>query len=147
MALKGNTNKYDDILNLPHPESKKHPRMSMHDRAAQFSPFSALTGHDAAIKETARLTDAFIFLDETVKSGLDQRLGLILEKLSERPRVMITYFRKDEKKTGGSYEIAEGTIRKVDFYDRVIVMEDRSKIPLDYLVDLDSEIFEHQIDL
>ena len=147
MALKGNTNKYDDILNLPHPESKKHPRMSMHDRAAQFSPFSALTGHDAAIKETARLTDAFIFLDETVKSGLDQRLGLILEKLSEHPRVMITYFRKDEKKTGGSYEIAEGTIRKVDFYDRVIVMEDRSKIPLDYLVDLDSEIFEHQIDL
>ena len=147
MALKSNTNKYDDILNLPHPESKKHPRMSMHDRAAQFSPFSALTGHDAAIKETARLTDAFIFLDETVKSGLDQRLGLILEKISERPRVMITYFRKDEKKTGGSYEIAEGTIRKVDFYDRVIVMEDRSKIPLDYLVDLDSEIFEHQIDL
>ena len=82
-----------------------------------------------------------------MKSGLDQRLGLILEKLSERPRVMITYFRKDEKKTGGSYEIAEGTIRKVDFYDRVIVMEDRSKIPLDYLVDLDSEIFEHQVDL
>lgn len=147
MALKSNTNKYDDILNLPHPESKKHPRMSMHDRAAQFSPFSALTGHDAAIKETARLTDAFIFLDETMKSGLDQRLGLILEKLSDRPQVMITYFRKDEKKTGGSYEIAEGTIRKVDFYDRVIVMEDRSKIPLDYLVDLDSDIFDHQIDL
>ena len=92
MALKDNSNKYDDILNLPHPESKKHPRMPMHDRAAQFSLFSALTGHDAAIKETARLTDAFIFLDETMKSGLDQRLGLILEKLSEHPRVTITYF-------------------------------------------------------
>lgn len=141
MALKDSSKEYGDIINLPHPESRKHKRMSMRDRAAQFSPFAALTGHDAAIKETARLTDSFMDLDETMKAGLDEKLVLILEKLTEKPEVVITYFLKDERKAGGSYEVAEGWIRKVDFYERVIEMGDRSRISLDHVVDIESEIF------
>ncbi|MBR5268747.1 MAG: hypothetical protein IKU20_11225 [Lachnospiraceae bacterium] len=132
---------YGDIINLPHPESKKHKRMSMRDRAAQFSPFAALTGHDAAIKETARLTDGFVDLDESMKATLDEKLVLILERSNEKPIVTITYFLKDEKKLGGSYEVAEGWIRKVDFYERVIEMGDRSKILLDHVVDIECELF------
>lgn len=142
MTLKDGSKEYGDIINLPHPESRKHKRMSMRDRAAQFSPFAALTGHDAAIKETARLTDAFVDLDETMKAGLDDKLALILEKLDEKPQVTITYFQKDERKAGGSYEVAEGWIRKVDFYERVIVMGDRSRISLDNVADIESALFE-----
>ena len=142
MALKDSSKEYGDIINLPHPESRKHKRMSMWDRAAQFSPFAALTGHDAAIKETARLTDAFVDLDETMKAGLDDKLALILERLDEKPQVTLTYFQKDERKAGGSYEVAEGWIRKVDFYERVIVMGDRSRISLDNVADIESALFE-----
>ncbi len=141
LAFKDSSHEYSDIINLPHPESRKHKRMSMRDRAAQFSPFAALTGHDAAIKETARLTDSFVDLDETMKTSLDEKLVLILEKLNEKPHVTITYFLKDERKAGGSYEVAEGEIRKVDFYERVIVMEDQSRILLEHVVDIDSDIF------
>ena len=83
MTIRDRSREYADIINLPHPESKKHKRMSMRDRAAQFSPFAALTGHDAAIKETARLTDDFTDLDESMKRNLDEKLVLILEKLNE----------------------------------------------------------------
>ena len=141
MAFIDSSKEYGDIINLPHPESKKHKRMSMRDRAAQFSPFAALTGHDAAIKETARLTDGFVDLDESMKATLDEKLVLILERSNEKPIVTITYFLKDEKKAGGSYEVAEGWIRKVDFYERVIEMGDRSKILLDYVIDIESDLF------
>lgn len=141
MTFKDSSHKYGDIINLPHPESRKHKRMSMRDRAAQFSPFAALTGHDAAIKETARLTDDFVDLDEAMKRNLDEKLVLILEKLNENPNVTITYFLKDQRKNGGSYEVAEGWIRKVDFYERVIVMGDHSRILLDCIVDIDSDVF------
>lgn len=141
MAFIDSSKEYGDIINLPHPESKKHKRMSMRDRAAQFSPFAALTGHDAAIKETARLTDGFVDLDESMKATLDEKLVLILERSNEKPIVTITYFLKDEKKLGGSYEVAEGWIRKVDFYERVIEMGDRSKILLDYVIDIESDLF------
>ena len=142
LALENGSKKYEDIINLPHPESKKHKRMSMRDRAAQFSPFAALTGHDAAIKETARLTDSFMDLDETMKAGLDEKLFLLLEKLDEKPQITITYFMKDERKAGGSYEVAEGWLRKVDFYERVIVMGDHSRISIDNIVDIEGGLFE-----
>ena len=141
MAFIDSSKAYGDIINLPHPESRKHKRMSMRDRAAQFSPFAALTGHDAAIKETARLTDGFVDLDESMKTTLDEKLVLILEKSNEKPVVTITYFLKDERKTGGSYEVVEGWIRKVDFYERVIEMGDRSKILLDHVVDIECDLF------
>ena len=141
MTIRDSAREYADIINLPHPESKKHKRMSMRDRAAQFSPFAALTGHDAAIKETARLTDDFTDLDESMKRNLDEKLVLILEKLNEKPIVTITYFLKDLRKAGGSYEASEGWIKKVDFYDRVIVMGDQTRIMLDSIVDIESDLF------
>ena len=141
MAFKDSSKEYGDIIHLPHPVSKKHPRMSMHDRAAQFSPFAALTGHDEAIRETARLTDEKSNLDETYKAGLDEKLVILMSKQEEKPVTMITYFLRDERKTGGSYEVLEGQIRKVDLYERVLVMEDRSRIPLDDVLDIESDIF------
>ena len=92
------TRKYDDILHLPHPTSKKHPRMPISDRAAIFSPFAALTGHAAAIQETARLTDQKIELDEDTKAELDRRQAILLEHIAEQPEVTITWFCPDEKK-------------------------------------------------
>ena len=102
MALKDSSKEYGDIINLPHPESRKHPRMSMHDRAAQFSPFAALTGHGAAIAETARLTDNKMELDENYKASLDEKLMIIMAKQKEKPMVVITFFKKDERKAGGA---------------------------------------------
>ena len=116
--------------------------MSMHDRAAQFSPFAALTGYDAAIKETARVTDEKIDLDENSRAGLDEILLILVDKMQEKPHVTITYFKKDERKSGGSYEIAEGTIRKVDFYEREIVMEDRMRVRIEDIIEIESEVFE-----
>ena len=141
MTFTNGASKYADIINLPHPESRKHKRMSMRDRAAQFSPFAALAGHDEAIRETARLTDDFVDLDEVMKRTLNEKLVLILENLNAKPSVTITYFLKDLRKDGGSYEVAEGWIRKVDFYERVIVMGDHSRILLDCIVDIDSDAF------
>lgn len=132
---------YADIINLPHHVSKTRPRMSIHDRAAQFSPFAALTGYDAAIRETARWTDTKVELDENSRAGLDERLLFVMSKADEKPSVTITYFRKDERKSGGTYEAATGTIQKIDFCGRMIVMEDQSKIPMDDMIDIDSEIF------
>ena len=139
MALKDSSKEYGDIINLPHPESRKHPRMSMHDRAAQFSPFAALTGHGAAIAETARLTDNKMELDENYKASLDEKLMIIMAKQKEKPMVVITFFKKDERKAGGAYEIVEGRIRKVDLYERIIEMEDRQQIPIDDMTAIESE--------
>ena len=90
-----NEHKYDDIINLPHPVSAVHPQMPLPDRAAQFSPFAALNGHDAAIRETARLTDAFVELDEGRKEKLDEQLQLIKENQTQKPEIEVTYFQPD----------------------------------------------------
>lgn len=129
---------YDDIIELPHPTSKKHPRMPLADRAAQFSPFAALTGHEAAIRETARLTDRRIELDEDEKTALDRKLRLITEHLAERPAVRITYFQADQRKDGGSYEIAEGSLKKVDEIARMVVLTDGRRIPIEDIYEIES---------
>lgn len=145
MALKDSSKEYADIIDLPHYVSKTRPKMSMHDRAAQFSPFAALTGYDAAIKETARWTDGKVDLDETSKVSLDEKLLFIMSRLAEKPVVVITYFKKDERKDGGTYEVTEGCIRKVDVYEGSVVMEDRSKIRIEDIIDIDSELFGEKI--
>lgn len=129
---------YDDILYLPHHVSKKHPQMSIHDRAAQFAPFAALTAHGAAIRETARLTDRKIELDENSKTMLDQKMQLFQEQLGAgvHPEAEITYFVKDAQKEGGAYVTARGSIRKIDEYLRVIVMEDGSRIAMDDVTEI-----------
>ena len=98
-----NEHRYDDIINLPHHQSATRPHMSNYDRAAQFAPFAALTGYDDAVKETARLTDRRIELDEGEKAAIDQRLLLVQERLPEPTEVTITYFVSDKRKAGGAY--------------------------------------------
>ena len=120
--------KYDDIINLPHPTSQNHPRMSLHDRAAQFSPFAALTGHHAAIAETGRLTDQRIELDESEIARVDAELQHLQELLPSKPTVSITYFVPDEQKDGGSYQTVTGEVKRIDTVSGVIQMTDRREI-------------------
>lgn len=132
---------YNDIINLPHHISSKHPHMDMSDRAAQFSPFAALSGYNAAIQETVRLTKAKMELDEDIKNTLDMKLHIMSERINERPEMTITYFQIDKTKEGGSYETATGFIKKIDNSRYVIVMEDGSQISIDDILEIESELF------
>ena len=132
-----NSHKYDDIIHLPHHVSKNHPRMSPMNRAAQFMPFAALTGHEEAIQETARLTDSFVELDEDRKAQLNQQLLMIREHLALRPECEISYFQPDEKKMGGEYVTVDGTVRKVREYERRIALEDGREIPMEEIIEID----------
>ena len=111
--------KYGDIINLPHPTSLNHPRMSLHDRAAQFSPFAALTGHHAAIAETGRLTDQRIELDESEIARVDAALQHLQD------------FVPDERKSGGSYQTVTGEVKRIDAVSGMIQMTDRREIPIE----------------
>ena len=133
-------NLYDDIINLPHHTSTSRPHMSAHDRAAQFSPFAALTGYDAAITETGRLTDKRVELDEYRKADLNERLCKIQDRMDEQPEVSITYFQPDKKKSGGAYITVNGRVKKIDAYERTVVMQDDTKIPIDGIFEIDDEI-------
>ncbi len=133
--------KYDDIMNLPHHVSKRHPQMSALNRAAQFSPFAALTGHDAAIQETARLTDSFIELDENRKNQLDEQLRLVRENLDCRPEIEVTYFQPDEKKSGGAYVTLFGKVKKIDEYSRQVIFTDGKSIPIERIFSIRGELF------
>ena len=133
--------KYDEIMGLPHHISKTRPQMPMSDRAAQFAPFAALTGYDAAIKETGRLTDERIELDVEALSALDMKYQLLMEALDEAPEVTITYFQPDERKAGGKYLTATGAVKKVDDFERRITMQDGTKIPMDDVISIDGELF------
>lgn len=128
---------YDDIINLPHHVSTKHPRMSALDRAAQFSPFAALTGHDAAIKETARLTNIKLDLDDDKKEELDSRLQMLRAQTALRPEVEITYFVPDTKKSGGSYLSIRGSIKKFDDIEHKLLMENGTIIPINDIYGLE----------
>ena len=130
------SNKYDEILSLPHHVSKTRPQMPMSDRAAQFTPFAALTGYDAAIKETGRLTDERIELDEEALTALDRKYQLLMDTLDDAPEVTIIYFQPDERKAGGQYVSATGMVKKVDDFERRIIMQDGTRIPLDSVYDL-----------
>ncbi len=136
MSLK-NTHRYDDIIHLPHHSSDAHPRMPLSDRAAQFSPFAALTGHGAAIRETERLTDLQQLLAEDAALAIDRKLRFLQEKLAEQPLVAVTYFLPDLRKEGGSYQTVRGTVRRLDPHRRLLVMEDSTQIPLDDITDIE----------
>ena len=132
---------YEDIINRPHHVSKARPQMSELERAAQFSPFAALTGYDAAIKETGRLTDERIELDEEALAALDMKYQFLMDALDDAPEVTITYFQPDERKAGGKYVSAVGVVRKVDDFERRITMQDGAQIPMDDVLIIDGEIF------
>ncbi len=133
--------KYDDMMMLPHHCSKKHPQMSLLNRAAQFAPFAALTGHDAAIRETARQTDSFVELDENRKNQLDKQLWIIRENLNKRLEIKITYFLPDEKKSGGSYEILCGRVKKIDECRHQILFTDGTALPIENIFSIEGELF------
>ena len=130
---------YDDVINLPHHVSSKRPQMSMLDRAAQFSPFAALTGYDDAIQETERLTDEKINLSEEEKEALDRKQQILLERLDERPALTVIYFVPDEKKSGGAYVTKSGNLKKIDEVERMMTLTDGTKISLDDVYDIESE--------
>lgn len=130
-------NRYDDIISLPHHISNKHPHMPLADRAAQFAPFATLTGHSAAIQETARLTESRVEPDEYEKDILREKLNLIAAKIDECPEITITYFQPDGKKEGGAYLDVTGCVMKIDEYKRVICMKDSAKIPIDEIVQIE----------
>ena len=133
--------KYDEIINLPHHVSKTRPQMPMPDRAAQFAPFAALTGYDSAIKETGRLTDEKIELDEGILTVLDRKYQLLMDALDEAPEIEITYFKPDERKAGGKYITATGAVKKIDDFERWITMQDGTKIPMDDILSIDGDLF------
>ena len=135
------SSEYDDLLNLPHHTSTVQPAMPMQNRAAQFAPFAALVGYDALIRETARLTDQKVELDESVKAELNEKLRLLLELLPQQPEVTITYFQPDIRKAGGAYRTTNGIVRKFLHSENLLVMMDGSKIPVDAIAALDGSFF------
>ena len=130
--------KYSDIIDLPHHVSAKHPHMSPEDRAAQFSPFAALTGHEAAIKETARITDEFVEPDADKKQELDEELHMIRMALADNKtaKVQMIFFKPDGKKSGGSYETITGNIKKIDEYNGLIVFDDKTTVKIEKVIDI-----------
>lgn len=134
--------KYDDLLNLPHHQSDRRPHMTIHDRAAQFSPFAALTGHKDVIEEEERQTERFRELDESQMSILDGKLQILQENRSARPEVRIRYFVPDDRKEGGAYREAAGRFQKLDEGKRQIVLEDGTAIYIEGIWDIQSELFE-----
>lgn len=132
------THKYDDILYLSRPDSGRRARMSVYDRAAQFSPFAALTGFDAAIAETGRLTSDRIELDEGGKQLLDEQMQAVQQRLSEQPEVTILWFCYDERKAGGTYISTTGHVKKIDTYTGKLLLTSGQAIPL-------GEIFQIQL--
>jgi len=132
---------YDDIINLPHCISKKHPQMSIEARSAQFAPFSALTGYDEAIKETARLTDKRIEIDDGLKIILNNKLQYVLEKIKLKPEIIFTYFVYDDKKIGGKYVEKIGVVKKIDMVEQYVMLIDKTKIPILEIINITGEIF------
>ena len=132
---------YADIINLPHHELTTRQRMPLINRAASFSPFAALTGYDETVKETARLTDAKVELDEGTKEVLNDKLRLAVDQAEMHPEVSITYFLPDKKKAGGAYITTKAVIKRMDEYDRVVVLTDKSMIPIDDIAEIEGDIF------
>lgn len=135
------TETYDDIIHLPHHVSKRHPQMSLYNRAAQFAPFAALTGYEEAIIETARLTAPKVDMMEDNQQLLDRKLALLSRSLREQPTVSITYFQPDKKKTGGQYLTVTGVIKTIRDSERVILMADGKSVSIDTIISIDGDIF------
>ncbi len=128
---------YEDIIHLQNPTSRNHPRMSPESRAAQFSPFAALTGHDAAIRETARLTEQKLELEEDALARFNEKLNFISKNMEARQPVTLTYFVPDKKKSGGTYVSCSVIVKRIDQYERVIIMEDNTTIPIGQISDIE----------
>lgn len=132
---------YEDIINLPHHVSKRHPQMSSESRAAQFAPFAALSGYADAVKETERLTDERIEIDNGLKLILNNKLQIILDNIKEQPEVTFIYFIYDDKKIGGKYTSITGKVKKIAINEQYVMLTNNTKIPIKEIININSEIF------
>ena len=137
MSGERETHSYDDIISLPHPVSARHPQMSLYDRAAQFSPFAALSGYEDAVREEARLTGRRIELSEEEKAMLDAQLADLAGKAAERPQVAVTWFVPDALKDGGEYVTTAGAFKRMDEVERCILLADGCRIPVEDILQLE----------
>ena len=133
--------KYDEILNLEHHKSKKHPPMSLYARSAQFAPFAALTGYEDSVLETAREVGERIDIDDELRNILDSKIQILIEQIKKRPEVIVTYFIPDITKDGGVYVNVTGIIKKVDRINQIIILEDKTEIPINEIIDISGDVF------
>lgn len=133
--------KYDDIINLEHHVSKTHKQMSIEERSAQFAPFAALVGYEDEVKETERITERMIEITEDIRSILDEKIHLIQNKIAEQPEVTITYFIADSKKQGGKYQTINGIIKKIDNYEKKLILTSNTEIFIKDIIEISSNIF------
>lgn len=131
-----NIKKYEDIINLPHHISSKHPQMSLEERSAQFAPFAALTGYEDCVEETARLTDERIDISEDIKEILNEKIRKIIKIIDKNPKIKLTYFIPDNKKNGGKYMTIEGKIKKIDEINQELILINGKKIKINDVIDI-----------
>lgn len=136
-----NKDNYEDIINLPHYEPKYHTRMTIKARSAQFAPFSALTGYEESVKETARLTDKKIELNEGLKILINNKLQILIDNLKNNPEATFTYFIKDKNKEGGKYINVTGSIKKIDINKNIVVLTNKMVIPIIDIINITSDLF------
>ena len=133
---------YEDIVNLPPHISKKHPQPTMLERAARFAPFAAITGYEEMVLEEARVTEERIELDEGTLAMLNEKLNIIHDSLDSEPVIQITYFEPDKKKSGGAYISVTGTVKRIDEYERIVIMSDGKKLRIDEIFGLEGKLFD-----
>lgn len=133
---------YEDIVDLPPHISKKHPQPTMLERAARFAPFAAITGYEEMVLEEARVTEERIELDEGTLAMLNEKLNIIHDSLDSEPVIQITYFEPDKKKSGGAYISVTGTVKRIDEYERLVIMSDGKKIRIDEIFGLEGKLFD-----
>ena len=132
---------YGDIVNLPRPVSKKHPEPPLSERAARFAPFAAITDYEEMVLEEARVTEEKIELDESALTILNEKLNILQNNLSQSPEITVTYFAPDKKKAGGAYVNISGTVRQIDVYSKLLILENDKKIRIENIYKLDGDIF------
>lgn len=138
-------NPYDDIIDLPHHVSKTRPQMPMSSRAAQFAPFAALTGHAAALRETARATEQMVQLSSDATDILSRKMNLLIEKIGEEPTIRVTFFRPDDRKEGGAYLKTTGIVKKIMTYEQILellTIDGLRAIPFRFIIDIEGDIFD-----
>ena len=133
--------RYDDIIDLPRHISHNRKHMSNYERAAQFAPFAALTGYSQSINEAGRLTDDFIQLGENSSNDLNIKFMYLSEHIKDKPEITVRYFIPDVSKDGGSYKTETVNVYRIDMFERVLITTDKRKIDLDYIVDIDADLF------
>lgn len=134
------TETYDDIIELPRHVSAVRVPMPRENRAAQFLPFAALTGYDAAIGEATRLTDMRMELDESTIAALNRKLGILADRADEHPEIAVICFEADEKKEGGGYSTVTGTLKKIDEFERVVVFRNGGRVAFEDILEIESAL-------